>query len=431
MAERLGIKDPDEAVGKTDFNFFTEEHAKQAYNDEQNVIKTGKPIIDIEEKETWHEKGDRWVSTIKMPFYDEKAKIIGTFGISRDITDRKKAEEKIEYLSFHDGLTSLYNRAYFDEELNRLDTERQLPITIVMGDLNGLKLINDTYGHSKGDMLLRNIADILKESFRKEDITSRWGGDEFISILPKTSEKDARSIIKRIKELCEEKSTTEMPLSISLGASTKKSSSENIYDILKEAEDKMYKSKIVERVSIHESFIQSLRVILKKGDYRTETRIKKMDDYAFLIGKRLNLSSIKLEELKLFMNFHNIGKLALADEIMARKGSLTAEEWKIVKKIPELGYRIAESSTKLKPIAESILSHHEWYNGQGYPRGIKGEEIPVLSRISFLITSYDAMTRDRPYRNKMTNSEAKKEIKKFSGIQFDPKVVDAFFELNR
>jgi len=429
LAERLGIKDPDEAVGKTDFDFFSEEHAKQAYNDEQNVIKTGKPIIGIEEKETWHEKGDRWVSTIKMPFYDEKGKIIGTFGISRDITERKKAEEKIEYLSFHDGLTGLYNRAYFDEELNRLDTERQLPITIVMGDLNGLKLINDAYGHSKGDMLLRNIADILKESFRKEDITSRWGGDEFISILPKTDVKDAISIIKRIKELCEEKSTIEMPLSISFGASTKKSSSENIVDILKEAEDKMYKSKIVESVTAQESLLQSLRVTLKKGDYRTETRIKKMDNYAVLIGKKLNLSSIKLEELKLFMNFQNIGKLALTDEIMAKKGRLTAEEWKIVKEIPEVGYRIAESSTKLKPIAESILSHHEWYNGQGYPRGIKGEEIPVLSRISLLITSYDAMTSDRPYRNKMTNSEAKKEIKKFSGIQFDPKVVDAFFEL--
>jgi len=429
LAERLGIKDPDEAVGKTDFDFFSEEHAKQAYNDEQNVIKTGKPIIGIEEKETWHEKGDRWVSTIKMPFYDEKGKIIGTFGISRDITERKKAEEKIEYLSFHDGLTGLYNRAYFDEELNRLDTERQLPITIVMGDLNGLKLINDAYGHSKGDMLLRNIADILKESFRKEDITSRWGGDEFISILPKTDVKDAISIIKRIKELCEEKSTIEMPLSISFGASTKKSSSENIVDILKEAEDKMYKSKIVESVTAQESLLQSLRVTLKKGDYRTETRIKKMDNYAVLIGKKLNLSSIKLEELKLFMNFQNIGKLALTDEIMAKKGRLTAEEWKIVKEIPEVGYRIAESSTKLKPIAESILSNHEWYNGQGYPRGIKGEEIPVLSRISLLITSYDAMTSDRPYRNKMTNSEAKKEIKKFSGIQFDPKVVDAFFEL--
>jgi len=429
LAERLDIKDPDEAVGKTDFDFFSEEHAKQAYNDEQNVIKTGKPMVGIEEKETWHEKGDRWVSTIKMPFYDEKGKIIGTFGISRDITEKKKAEEKVEYLSFHDGLTELYNRAYFDEELNRLDTERQLPVTIVMGDLNGLKLINDTYGHARGDILLRNIAEILKESFRKEDIISRWGGDEFISILPKTSVKDAESIIKRIKELCKEKSTTEMPLSISLGASIKKSSSENIDDILKEAEDNMYKSKIVESVTAQESLLQSLRVILKKGDYKTETRIKKMDDYAVLIGKRLNLSSTKLEELKLFMNFHNIGKLALADEIMAKKGRLTVEEWKIVKEIPEIGYRIAESSAKLIPIAESILSHHEWYNGQGYPRGIKGEEIPVLSRISFLVTSYDAMTSDRPYRNKMTSSEAKKEIKKFSGIQFDPKVVDAFFEV--
>jgi len=429
LAERLGIKDPEEAVGKTDFDFFSEEHAKQAYDDEQNVIKTGRPIVNFEEKETWDEKGDKWVSTIKMPFYDEKGKIIGTFGISRDITDRKKAEEKIEYLSFHDGLTGLYNRAYFDEELHRLDTERQLPITIVMGDLNGLKLINDAYGHARGDMLLRNIADILKESFRKEDITSRWGGDEFLSILPKTSVRDARSIIKRIKESCKEKSTTEMPLSISFGVSTKKSSSENIVDILKEAEDKMYKSKIVESVPIQESLIQSLRVSLKKGDYRTETRIKKMDNYAVLIGKRLNLSSIKLEELKLFMSFQNIGKLALADEIMAKKGRLTTEEWKIVKEIPEIGYRIAESSVKLKPIAESILSHREWYNGQGYPRGIKGEEIPLLSRISFLITSYDAMTSDRPYRNKMTEEEAKKEIKKFSGIQFDPKVVDAFFEL--
>ncbi len=247
LAERLGIKDPDEAVGKTDFDFFSEEHAKQAYDDEQNVIKTGRPIVDIEERETWHLKGDNGISMIKNALFNhEKGKIIGTFGISRDITDKNKAEEKIEYLSFHDGLTGLYNRAYFDEELNRLDTERQLPITIVMGDLNGLKLINDVYGHSKGDMLLRNIADILKESFRKEDITSRWGGDEFISILPKTSAKDARSIIKRVKKLCEEKSTAEIPLNISFGASTKKSSSKNIVDILKEAEDKMYKSKIVE-----------------------------------------------------------------------------------------------------------------------------------------------------------------------------------------
>jgi len=429
LSENFGIKNPEEAVGKTDSDFFSEEHAKQTFKDEQKMIKTNKPIINFEEKETFKDKEDRWVSTTKMPFYTKKGELIGTFGITRDITEKKKAGEKVKYLSFHDTLTGLYNRAYFDEELTRLDTERQLPITIVMGDLNGLKVINDAYGHAEGDILLKKISDILKDAFRKEDIISRWGGDEFIAILPKTSTKDTKNIINRIKELCKEKSTTGMPISISLGVSTKKSPSENMDDILKEAEDKMYKNKIAESMPIHENLVQSLRSSLKKGDYRTEVRIKKMEDYAILIGERLNLSSIKLDELRLLMNLHNIGKLALADEIMTKKGRLTAAEWKIIKEIPEMEYRIAESSTTLKPIAESILTHHEWYNGQGYPRGLKGEEIPVLSRILFLINSYDAMTSDRPYRKKMTEEEAKKEIKKFSGIQFDPKVVETFLEL--
>ncbi len=169
--------------------------------------------------------------------------LIGKTIVTRNITDRVRSEEKIKYLSFHDSLTGLYNRTYFDEDLKRLDTERQLPITIVMGDVNGLKLINDTYGHSKGDILLKEIANILKESFRKEDIVSRWGGDEFISILPKTSADDAKNIVKRIKELCRERSTTEVPLSISFGISTKKSLSEDIDDILKKAENIMYKDK--------------------------------------------------------------------------------------------------------------------------------------------------------------------------------------------
>src|SRR4030042_3926487 len=271
-AEKYGISDPVEAKGKTEFDCFSEEHAKQAYKVEQEIIRTGIPAIDIEERETWQGKEDRWVSTTKMPFYDKQGKIVGTFGVSRDITDKRKAEEKVRYLSFHDALTGLYNRAFFDEELKRLDTERQLPVTIVMGDLNGLKVINDAYGHAKGDILLKNIADILKESFRREDIISRWGGDEFISILPKTSKDDAKNIVRRIKELCSEKSSTNIPLSISIGISTKKKSSENIDDILKKAEDRMYKNKISDSASINESLVLSLKENLKKGDYRTKTR---------------------------------------------------------------------------------------------------------------------------------------------------------------
>ncbi|HEY4695538.1 MAG TPA: HD domain-containing phosphohydrolase, partial [Candidatus Hydromicrobium sp.] len=127
-------------------------------------------------------------------------------------------------------------------------------------------------------------------------------------------------------------------------------------------------------------------------------------------------------------DLHNIGKLALADEIMSKPGRLSKEEWKIIKKLPEIGYRIAESSAVLKPIAEAILSHHEWYNGEGYPRGVKGKEIPILSRISLLINSYEAMTTDRPYRKKMAKKEIIKEIKRCCGTQFDPKVVKIFLE---
>jgi diguanylate cyclase (GGDEF)-like protein len=250
LARKLGIKDPKEAIGKTDFHFFTKEHAQQAYLDEQNIIKTGKPIVNIEEKETWHGRENEWVLTTKMPFYDKEGNIMGTFGISRDITDRKKAEEKVQYLYCHDQLTGLYNRTFFDEELNRIDTDRQLPITIVMGDVDKLKLINDTYGHLKGDILLKTIADIFKKCFRKEDIVSRWGGDEFIAILPKTEKKDALKIIKRIQSSCKKRNVNGVPVSISLGTSTKESSSKNILDILKEAEDKMYEKKIKSRKSI-------------------------------------------------------------------------------------------------------------------------------------------------------------------------------------
>jgi diguanylate cyclase (GGDEF)-like protein/PAS domain S-box-containing protein len=428
-AEKYRIKDTDEAIGKTDFNFFSEEHAKQAYKDEQCIIKTGRPRIDIEEKETWHGKTYRWVSTTKMPFYDRDGNIVGTFGISRDITDKKKAEEKVEYLSFHDTLTGMYNRAYFEEELKRLDTERQLPITMVMGDVNGLKMINDAYGHEKGDIFLKKIAEILKDCFRKEDIISRWGGDEFIIILPKTTAKDTRDIIRRIKKTCRERSTLDMPLSISLGVSIKRKQEDNIVDILKEAEDKMYKKKISESKPVQESLIESLKESLKKDGEKSEEEDRKKKEYALLLARKLKLSSLKLEELKLLLNLHNIGKLTLVEEVMSKRGRLTKEEWKVIKEIPLIGYRIAESSALLKPIAEAILSHHEWYDGSGYPMGIKGEEIPILSRISFLINSYEAMISDRPYRRKMTKKQAIEEIKRYSGKQFDPKIARLFVEI--
>ena len=429
QARDLGVKSPEDALGKTDFDFFSQEHSKKAFKDEQRIIKTGEPLINAEEKETWHGREPRWVSTTKMPFYDTGGNIIGTFGVSRDITARKKAEEKVEYLSFHGILTGLYNRTYFEEELRRLNTERQLPLTIIMGDVNGLKVINDAYGHEKGDLLLKRIADVLSETFREEDIVSRWGGDEFITILPGTGIKDANNIVKRIMKLCKNRSTKSMPLSISMGVATKKKPDEGIEDIVKRAEAKMYRHKVSESKTIHDSLVESLKVNLKGADKRSSKKIRKMEEYALLLGKRLKLSRTKLDELKLLINLHNIGKIALVNEIMAKKGRLTKEEWEIIKELPVIGYRIAESSEKLKPIAEPILTHHEWYDGSGYPRGIKGEEIPILSRISALVNAYEAMLSERPYRKRMTKKQAIKEIERCSGTQFDPKIAKTFIEI--
>ena len=428
-AERHGFISPEEAIGKTDFDFFSEEHAGQAFEDEQNIIKTGKPLINLEEKETHVDKEDRWVSTTKIPIFNKKGSMIGTFGITRDITDRKKYEDKIKHMSFHDYLTGLYNRAYFEEELLRLDTERNLPLSIIIGDLNGLKMINDTYGHERGDELLIKVAGILKQCFRKSDIISRWGGDEFIILLPSTDYSRAEEIVSKIEQACPQFSTLDMPISISLGISTKVSEDESIEGILKAAEDKMYLQKMGDEKRTHISMMSSLEKSLDKKDYETEEHVERMGDLALLLGKNLNLSEDKLSDLAMLAALHDIGKIALADSIILKPGKLTPEEWELVKKHPEVGYRIAKSSTDLAAIADAILTHHENWDGSGYPEGLKGTEIPLVSRIISIVDAYDAMTNDRPYRKAFTREQAIAEIRRCSGIKYDPKLVEVFIKI--
>jgi len=350
-------------------------------------------------------------------------------GIVRDISNRKKSEAKIRYLSFHDSLTNLYNRYFFEEELKRLDSVRLLPISIIIGDVNGLKLVNDTFGHKRGDELLCRIARILKDSFRKEDVLARWGGDEFIAILPNTSHQDTVNIIKRIKEKCFHESCRELTLSISLGCATKVEQCQDLNALIKEAEDRMYRHKLMENKSTRSRIISSLGKTLEERDYETKEHMQRMKILANKMGHKLNLTESELDELNLLATLHDIGKIALADNIILKPGKLTQDEWKAIKKHPEIGYRIASKSPELSPIADSILSHHEKWDGTGYPRGLKGKEIPFISRIIAVLDAFDAMTNDRPYRKAMSRREAMVEIIKCSGTQFDPRIVSAFAEL--
>ena len=348
--------------------------------------------------------------------------------INSMLDDLEKTQGKVKYMSFHDSLTGLYNRAYFEEELRRLDTKGHLPLSIVIGDINGVKLINEALGYEKGDELIIKISKILKNCFRAEDIIARWGCGEFIIVLPNTAEKDTLKIIERIKKSYKKDSSKTMPLSISMGVFTKINPFQNIEDIIKKAEDMMYRNKLIERQSARSSIISSLEKALAERDYETKEHVKRMKIYAKQMGKKLKLSTGQLDELKLLAALHDLGKIAIADSIILKPGKLNDEEWKLIKKHPEIGYNISQSSLQLAPISNAILSHHENWDGSGYPHGLRKSGIPLISRIISIVDAYDAMTSDRPYRKAMSKADAIKELKRCSGTQFDPDLVKFFID---
>ncbi|MEA2015859.1 MAG: diguanylate cyclase [Actinomycetota bacterium] len=360
------------------------------------------------------------------PIFDKFNRTIGKLLTLTDITAVKEKENQLYYQSYHDKLTGIYNRLYFEEELNRLDTKRQYPISIIIGDINGLKLINNAYGHDKGDEVLKKIARIFKSSLRHEDILSRWGGDEFVIILPKTEQEHALKIIDRIKEKCTMQSTAIMPLNISMGFAVKKSSRAKIHSIVKEAEDMMNEYKLLENDSARHSIILSLKNALEERDYETEEHAMRIANLSMDLGKKMNLKYNELNELRLVAILHDIGKISISDSIILKPGKLTPEEWDIIKTHPEAGYRLAKSSRDLEQIAKGILYHHERWDGNGYPKGLKGKKIPVFSRIVSIADAFDAMTNDRPYRKALSSEAAIEEIKKESGSQFDPDLAKKF-----
>ena len=200
---------------------------------------------------------------------DEQGNTQYFFGVGIDITERKKSEERIKYLSYHDSLTGLFNRAYLEEEMHRLDTPRQLPLSIIMGDINGLKLVNDAFGHKQGDELLIHIAKILKESCRQEDIVARWGGDEFLILFPKTTNKSVLRVIQRIQNLCKTAENTTIPISLALGLATKETPDISLEVIIGQAEENMYRQKLNESRSIRPVSYTHLDVYKRQITYTT------------------------------------------------------------------------------------------------------------------------------------------------------------------
>lgn len=369
-----------------------------------------------------------WINYYLRPIYDDNGDINEIIMACKDITEKKVAEQEIEYLYFHDSLTGLYNRSYFNEELKRYDSERQLPLSIILGDVNGLKLTNDAFGHNIGDRLLKKAANIIKECCRQEDLIARWGGDEFIILLPQSDENIAHDICSRIKMRFEEIDDEELvEPGIALGHATKKKIKEDFQEVFKKAEELMYKNKLNESKNAHSAIIASLRQTLRESTFETEGHCQRIKKYALDLGKALGLSEYQLAELSLLAELHDLGKVGISESIIAKPGPLSEEEFNKIKRHSEIGYQIASASGELSSIAEGILCHHEYYDGSGYPQGLSGDEISLHGRIIAVVDAYDIMINSsRPYKYCMEVKEAVRELKKLAGIQFDPEIVDIF-----
>lgn len=409
------------------FNIINEYTEKKCENPVERVLCTG-GIIGLANHTALISKDGtvRPIADSAAPIKNQFDEILGVVLVFRDVTEEKKKEKEILHISYHDLLTGLYNRAFFEEELKRLDTERQLPMSIIIGDVNGLKITNDVFGHQEGDVILKEISRILVKACRKEDIIARWGGDEFVILLPNTSENVANNICKRIQKSCQGEKDTAVQLSISLGHATKENAQENILQVLKNAEDWMYRHKLLESKSFRSSIIFSLKKTLFEKSNETEEHAERMAKLCIKLGKEMCLYENELDELKLLAMLHDIGKIAIKDSILVKPGKLSPEEWEEIKRHSEIGYRIAQSAPELAQIADYILSHHERWDGSGYPQGIKGLEIPKLSRIISVVDAFDVMMHARIYKQAMSYEDAVAELDRCAGTQFDPEIVDVF-----
>lgn len=338
------------------------------------------------------------------------------------------AQKSILKLSYHDKLTGLRNRVYMEDKFNYIDKNSNLDYSIILGDVNGLKLVNDTFGHKEGDRLIFTIGAILKRTCSEDDVIARWGGDEFIILTINKRSCYLINLMQNIKNECNKITDFGFKISITFGSAkrTEGSSAEVVMNL---AEERMYRGKLTEVKSSRNATIISLEKTLYEKNRETEEHTLRVKELSIRLGKKINLSNDELNELELLSLLHDIGKIGIPEYILSKPSKLTDEEWELMKRHTEIGYRIAKTTPGLKHVANEILCHHERFDGTGYPQGLKGEEIPILSRIINIVDSFDVMTHERIYKKAFSNKYAVDELKRCSGTQFDPVIAKKFIDI--
>ena len=369
------------------------------------------------------------VEIIAAPIKKYNGDISGVVIVIKDFTEYREKQREIEFLSYHDYLTGLYNRRYSAIAMKIMDTKENLPITILTLDVNGLKLTNDAFGHSMGDRLLCVVADILKNVCREKDVIARLGGDEFSIIMPKTSAADAEIIKDSIHKAALKTKLDKVIISLAIAYSVKTNINQNIKEVVIQADNLMYKEKYSQGKTMRNQTIEAVIQTINTRFVQEELHTNRVSQYCYMIADALNLSKKEKDEIKIAGTLHDIGKIMIPSKVLNKTEKLTDEEFETIKKHPETGYQILRSVDEYFMISKYVLHHHERWDGKGYPEGLSGENIPFQSRIIAVTDSYEAMTAERVYQKTKTSEEAKAELLRCSGAQFDPAIVKVFLEL--
>lgn len=395
----------------------------------EKVLQNGEQINDRDHKILVSKNGyELFIEYSADPITDKSGNVTGMILVFRDSTEKIERLKQVEYLSLHDHMTGLYNRRYMHDSIKRLDTRRNLPFSMIYMDLNGLKLINDSLGHEMGDRLIVSVANVLRDMLRSDDIVGRLGGDEFLILLPRTDNEGAEKISERILKAISETNAGSLVPSVAVGSAVKTEEDQNIYDVLKRAESSMYRNKLKSGKMMRNTIVENLIRLTESKHAAVQDHSKRVMGFCERIANAMDLSDRETADLKTTALLHNIGEIVIPASLLNKPDKLTEEEYEQIKMHSEKGYQILKSIDEYAALAESVLQHHERWDGKGYPEGLKEGDILLHSRIINVADAYEAMTSDRPYKRAISREEAIEELKKCRGKQFDPDIVDIFID---
>ena len=357
---------------------------------------------------------------------DSKGNITSLWGAAQDISKYKKIENELLHISYHDHLTELHNRRYFEHILKVLDIDQNLPLSVIMCDVNGLKIVNDSFGHDAGDELLKGAAQTIQNVSREKDVVARVGGDEFAILLPNTSSEQSVQIANRIKELASKQKIANIELSISYGYDTKTNDKQSIIEVIANAENHMYRHKIYDRSSIKSKTVDLIMTALFEKSNREAMHSHRVGSICQAIAQKMNFNNDAVNQMRIAGLIHDIGKIGIDEKILNKPERLTADERRDIERHTEIGWRLLSSTNEFSDLAQFVLNHHEKWDGTGYPSGIKNEAIPLEARIISVADAYDAMTSERSYKSGLSKEDAVLELISCSGTHFDPMIIDIF-----